>query len=365
MKPMIWKERKRLVAIVTIAATLFVGVWVVVAVVVPLVEQAPCAGIEFRTPAASQPSSTVRSRPAIGGQGGLAGKVQSALRSPGDTVYCHDFADPFVLRTGAAYYAYSTNTADAHVPVLTSGGLFGTGRRSDALPQLPTWSPPGRVWAPAVLVRPEGFVLYYATQAPSPDRQCLSRAIAARPGGPFIDDSSAPLVCPAHGGAIDASPFVDADGRAYLLWKESDDTTGIVAQELSPDGLSLIGPVQPLLQADQAWEAGVVEAPSMVASGGRYYVFYSGNDWESADYAIGYAVCDSPLGPCTKPLTSPWLASTGQAQGPGGPDVFSDGQGQLWFALHAWIHGKVGYPDGARNLFVARLAFVNGEPVIG
>jgi beta-xylosidase len=214
-----------------------------------------------------------------------------------------------------------------------------------------------------VLARPEGFVLYYATQASNPDRQCLSRAVAAQPGGPFLDNSSGPCACPEDGGAIDPSPFVDADGRAYLVWKQDSGPGGIVAQELAPDGLSLTGPVSALVQADQPWEADVVEAPTMVGYGGRYYLFYSGNGWETANYAIGYAVCDSPLGPCTKPTDAPWLTSTAQAQGPGGPEVFSDDNGQLWLAFHAWVGGTVGYPSGARNLFVAALSFTNGAPV--
>src|SRR5438445_639472 len=174
MKSRSWTRKSAMVAIAAAAGSAFVLVWLVVAVVVPLVQEAPCAGIEFRTPQpARAPPTGHRGRPRIGGQGGLAGKVRSALRTPGDAVYCHDFADPFVLRVGARYYAYSTNTSDDHVPMLSSGGLFGTGHRSDALPRLPGWSPPGRVWAPAVLARPEGFVLYYATQASNPDRQCL------------------------------------------------------------------------------------------------------------------------------------------------------------------------------------------------
>jgi beta-xylosidase len=179
-----------------------------------------------------------------------------------------------------------------------------------------------------------------------------------------VDDSSGPLVCPPDGGAIDPSPLVTADGRAYLLWK-SDTTAGIVAQELAPDGLSLVGDQQPILQADQTWEAGLVEAPSMVGYDGRYYLFYSGNNWSTANYAIGYAVCDSPTGPCTKPVDGPWLASTAKAEGPGGEDVFVDEHGQLWMALHAWVRGKVGYPQGARNLFVVRLTFAAGTPVAG
>ena len=43
--------------------------------------------------------------------------------------------------------------------------------------------------------------------------------------------------------------------------------------------------------------------------------------------------------------------------------MFSDSAGRLWLALHAWIRGHVGYPGGARNLFVLRLTFVNGVPV--
>jgi len=116
--------------------------------------------------------------------------------------------------------------------------------------------------------------------------------------------------------------------------------------------------------ADQAWEAGVVEAPTMLAANGSYHLFYSGNDWNTANYAIGHAVCTSPLGPCTKPNPGPWLTSSPTAQGPGSPSVFADEQGETFLALHSWVRGKVGYPQGARNLFVVRFAIGNGLPVL-
>ena len=357
------RSRKPVGIALALAAALWLLVWLSVAVIVPLFEEATCSGIEFRAGAPS-PSSEPARRPPIGGTGGLAGKVRAALRGEGSAVYCHDFADPFVLRVGNTYYAYATDNQDHDIPVLTSSGLFGTAHTSEALPKLPVWSSSGGVWAPAVLPRPGGYVLYYATRAHHPDRECLSRAFSKEPGGPFVDDSSGPLVCPADGGAIDPSPVVAPDGSAYLLWK-SDATAGIVVQELAPDGLTLVGDSQPILQVDQPWEAGVVEAPSMVGYEGHYYLFYSGNNWSTASYAIGYAVCDSPTGPCTKPADGPWLASTSKAQGPGGEDVFVDEQGQLWMALHAWVRGKVGYPQGARNLFVVRLTFVDGVAAVG
>jgi hypothetical protein len=84
--------------------------------------------------------------------------------------------------------------------------------------------------------------------------------------------------------------------------------------------------------------------------------------WNTANYAIGYAICTSPSGPCTKPLDHPWLGSNFTAQGPGGQEFFTDPSGQLWMVMHAWVHGDVGYPSGARSVFVLRVVFQGGVP---
>jgi beta-xylosidase len=359
------QDRNKVTAIVIAGAVvaLTFTVWLVVGVIVPSFDEAPCTGVEVRAPLDADPAKA-RDLPAIGGGGGAAAKVRSLFRGGAPVVHCHDFADPFVLREESAYFAYATNAADENVAVLTSGGLFGTAKKRDALPELPAWSDPGYVWAPAVLPRGDGYVMYYATRVKGTGRQCLSLALGSEPGGPFVDGSTGPFICPSGGGAIDAEPFVAGDGRVFLLWKNYNGVTGIVGQELSPDGRSLIGTMRLLIAADQQWEAGLVEAPSMVEHEGRYYLFYSGNDWATANYAIAYAVCTSPLGPCTKPADRPWLGSTASAQGPGSPDVFADEHGQLWIALHSWVRGKVGYPDGARNFFVVRLTFANGAPAV-
>ncbi len=47
----------------------------------------------------------------------------------------------------------------------------------------------------------------------------------------------------------------------------------------------------------------------MISVSGRYYLFYRGNAWESPHSAIGYATCQSPLGPCAKASRGrPWLS---------------------------------------------------------
>ena len=177
---------------------------------------------------------------------------------------------------------------------------------------------------------------------PALDRQCLSLAVATSPLGPFVDGSTGPLVCPL-GGAIDASPYVDAaTGQAFLLWK-NDDT--IVAAPLAADGRSLVGSPTQVLSAGQAWQDGVVEAPSMVAADGRLSLFYSGYLWQAASYAIGYAVCTSPSGPCVK-APGPWLTSGANVEGPGGQEFFTDPSGEQWMSPHAWVDAQVGYPQG-------------------
>jgi hypothetical protein len=153
----------------------------------------------------------------------------------------------------------------------------------------------------------------------------------------------------------------------FLVWK-SDGGTGpatIWSEQLNASGTGFVTGASPtqLLVPDQAWEAGVVEAPDLVTSGGRYFLFYSANNWNSADYAIGVATCSGPLGPCSEPLTQPLLASSPKMEGPGGADVFTDGSGSYWIAFHAWTAGAVGYPN-SRDLYLRRLVLSGATPVI-
>ena len=94
----------------------------------------------------------------------------------------------------------------------------------------------------------------------------------------------------------------------------------------------------------------------MVATAHGYLLFYGAGDWWSAFAGIGYAVCDTPVGPCTDRSTrGPWLGATAGALGPAGPAPFVDRDGTLRLAYHAWTKA-VGYDrDGARSLFVTSL----------
>jgi beta-xylosidase len=299
-----------------------------------------------------------------------AGRAEAMSSAPS---YGGDFPDPFVLTPGASattlYWAYSTGSAGRNLQVMSSPDLTTWSSVTDPLPRLPSWASPGLTWAPSVLRRTSTYLLYYTVRDTASGRQCISVATATTPGGPFSDASSGPLVCQLkHGGSIDPDAFVAADGTAYLVWKSDDNALGrptsLWSARLSSTGRALVGTPTRLLTQDAAWQAPAVEGPSMVAVGGRTYLFYGANRWDSSSAAIGYAVCSGPLGPCSDVSTSgPWLATHGAAVGPSGPAVFTTAAGTR-LAYHAWT-GAVGYASGGvRSLWIDRLGSASDVPSV-
>jgi beta-xylosidase len=286
-------------------------------------------------------------------------------------VFPRDFPDPHILRVDDTYYGYATNTAGANIPIIRSTNLITWERLPDALPLLPAWAAlrQGLTWAPGAIQIGDTFVLYYTTRDLASDLQCISRAVSDSPEGPFTDDSTAALVCQTElGGSIDPYPFLDDSGQLYLFWKNDGNccglSVGLWVQSLSADGLSLSGEPVELIQRDQGWERPLIENPAMVEDNDTYYLFYSGNWWETHEYAVGYAVCDTITGPCEKPLSEPLFDFEPPVMGPGGESFFTDDAGNLWMAYHAWTGADVGYPAGERSLHLEPVTFRDGQPVI-
>jgi hypothetical protein len=261
-------------------------------------------------------------------------------------VYPFDFADPTVLVVGNTYYAYSTNSAIGNVQVLTSKDLSHWTIVGDALPVLPSWAIPGGTWAPSVAQLGKYFVLYYTVREAASLGPCISVAISTNPAGPFLDPSTAPIICQRENhGSIDPRIFVDSNGTPWLLWTSERGLLpgAIWSQQLMPDGLHTTGPVNMLVHADRDWEAGTTEAPAMVQTGPTFALFYSGNNWGTDKYAVGEARCTSPLGPCTK-VDAPVFATHDDIAGPGSGDYFTTPGGELMMVYGAYQQPNVGYP---------------------
>jgi beta-xylosidase len=213
--------------------------------------------------------------------------------------------------------------------------------------------------------------MYYTARDASAGKQCVSYAVASSPAGPFEDANDEPFICQRDlGGSIDPSPFVDSDGRRYLLWKNDGNccgiTTSIWIAELAPDGRSLRGKPRDVgASNDQTWEGRVVEGPNLVLHDGTYYLFYSANDYASAFYAVGYATSRTVTGPYTDAAENPILATKGRAAGPGGQTVVEGRDGRAWMLYHAWDIDAIGdQAGGERSLWLDRLEFVDGKAVV-
>jgi hypothetical protein len=281
-------------------------------------------------------------------------------------VYPFDFADPAVIVVKGTYFAYGTNSTAGNIQIMESTDLLKWKKAGDALPTLASWATPGQTWAPSVIHLKRSYVLYYTVASAASKVQCISVATAKKPQGPFVDSSTGPLECQANlGGSIDAAPYLDPAGQPFLTWKSNGgdgQPATIWAQALDPQGTALEGPKPTeLLQPSQSWEGSVVEAPTMLDDDGSYFLFYSGNNWDSADYAIGVARCAGALGPCVKPMSQPLFGSQPNLQGPGGETVFTDDEGQLEMAFQAWLPGAIGYPH-PRLLFIRQLDLADGLP---
>ncbi|MFL6829706.1 MAG: glycoside hydrolase family 43 protein [Sphingomicrobium sp.] len=136
-------------------------------------------------------------------------------------------------------------------------------------------------------------------------------------------------------------------------------TTPIRGRRLAPDGRSLVGEERMVLCNDLDWEGHLIEGPFVTRQDGRYWMFYSGNDFSTPSYGIGVAVADHPLGPYAK-QREPLLRSTREWTAPGHASVATGPEGQPQLFFHAFHPGTGGY-NAFRALLTVGLRFSEGR----
>lgn len=152
------------------------------------------------------------------------------------------------------------------------------------------------MWAPAVLRKDGKYYLFFgANDIHQGQEGGIGVAVADAPQGPFKDLLGKPLIKDVVNGAqpIDQFVFLDDDGTYYMYYggwghcnmvKLKDDFTGIVPFD---DG-TLYKEVTP---------EGYTEGPFMFKKDNKYYFMWSEGGWVGPDYAVAYAIADSPFGP--------------------------------------------------------------------
>lgn len=249
-------------------------------------------------------------------------------------------ADPYILCYGGCYYAYGTNERGFAVYVSRD---FMHWRRNPVLALSPenSWGNQG-YWAPEVyyIQSLKKFYMFYTVN----EQVCV--ATSDSPEGPFVQDMKKPLWGVEKN--IDPSLFIDSDGKAYLYFVRFTGGNVIWCAELNADLKSLKEKtLTKCVEATEEWEqrrAIVAEGPSLLKRGSTYYLLYSANHFESQDYAVGYAVSDSPYGPWQKysgnPILRRGMRGTGKLVGIGHGAPFQCMDGKYRYVFHAHDNKK-------------------------
>jgi GH43 family beta-xylosidase len=231
----------------------------------------------------------------------MAAQQEETYTNP---VYRHASPDPFVLKYGGEYWCYFTGLRpDGRAfGILHSTNLVRWREVGSALDPLPGELP--CYWAPEVTYENGRFYMYYSVG--DEERMTIRVAVAGRPNGPFVDSGHALTT---EKFAIDPHVLIDEDGAHYLFYAVDfldyeRIGTGVVCARLA-DPFTLAGPGRPVVRALYDWQiydphreakGGVrwhtVEGPFVLKHAGRYYMMFSGGNWQNQSYGVAYAVAE-------------------------------------------------------------------------
>jgi beta-xylosidase len=294
-------------------------------------------------------------------------RARQRTRTYTNPVYAGSMPDPFVLRAGDVYYAFGTTGGDRKrdgriFTLLRSHDLVDWREQGGALTP-PSPDPAYQYWAPEVAEHGGTYFLYYAMGGKEEERFALRVATSRMPQGPYTDIGTPLADCERNRFTIDPHPFEDADGQWYMFYArnfpESEPGvfpgTAVVVDRLV--GMTrLAGECRTVVRARYPWtlyEANrrmpvydrtydqwhTIEGPFVRRHAGRYYCFYSGSNYQTANYGVDFVLADRVIGPYTGQGSEARVLKgiPGKVRGPGhhcivlGPDDRTE-----YIVYHAW-----------------------------
>ena len=293
------------------------------------------------------------------------------------------FADPFVLPTREGYYAFGTDGPEdaayrqfgQKFPVLFSRDLSEWSQIGAAL-EVSGAQAHSAFWAPAVAEVGGRFVMFYSEGRPQGEGHRLRVATSSNPEGPYVPEGDA--LMPSLAFSIDAHPFRDpASGKWYLFFARdflnAPVGTGLAVAGLSPDLKRVVTKPKTILRGGENWHVyerdrtwygkrwrrwHTCEGPSVAYREGRWWLLYSGGNWQGEGYGVAVAVASAPTGPYA-PLEGHLLATRRGPRGPGHCCTFDDDEGAPWIAFHAWDAQLA-----KRQMFIRRMAWTSDGPQV-
>jgi hypothetical protein len=307
--------------------------------------------------------------PAVAGAAPLQDSEANDFPFPG--------ADTIALNDGSNQYGtFGASTGGRKVPWARHGSGNEVGSTStvggDALPNGGgAWAEPrSGIWTPGAFYKVKRgvgryYLFYTATARNSGGRKCVGVAHSTQPFTGYVAERK-PLVCPEKGNrwALDADVTQGAGPAVWMTWRDGQRARGpesaLSAMRLKfrKNGNVDRGSQPRVIMRSNglAWahyrDAGVtvIENPSAFFNNGSWYLFYSGNSWNTNYYATGIAHCGPKLadGLCRQMPNNrvAWFAYAGprnalppamrkyrlpgNKRGPGAMDVYRARDGQPW-----------------------------------
>ncbi|MDC7217677.1 MAG: glycoside hydrolase family 43 protein [Spirochaetales bacterium] len=190
-------------------------------------------------------------------------------------------------------------------------------------------------WAPQIFKVDDTYYLSYTANEQTVLAQSKSLL------GPYKQKKVAPIDGSEKN--IDSFVFKDEDGKYYLYHVRFNNGNFLWVAEFDMDK----GKIKPetltkCFDQSEDWEATpnfesapIMEGPTVFKLKDKYYLFYSANHFQNIDYAVGYAVADSPKGPWIKQKNSPIIhRSIVNENGSGHGDFFKGPDEQLYYVYH-------------------------------
>ncbi len=269
-------------------------------------------------------------------------------------------ADPTIFLWQGKYYAFGTFSADGilaytstdliHWKAIESNNGFGL-KKGDA------FGTKG-FWAPQVFHYNNKFYMAYTAN------ENIAIATSDQPYGPFTQVNKTNLPAPIR--QIDPFVFIDDDGKKYLFHVRLLNGNRIFGAVLKDDFSEIdTTTIKECISATDPWENTndakwpVTEGPAVIKKNGKYYMFYSANDFRNPDYAVGIAVSNHPLGPWVKYQSNPVLSKKQIGyNGTGHGDLFTSADGKLHYVFH--VHNSA-TQVAPRKTMLIDVEYVNNQ----
>ncbi|MBA2311397.1 MAG: family 43 glycosylhydrolase [Actinobacteria bacterium] len=297
-----------------------------------------------------------------------------ALRVLGPPAYenpvmSHDAPDPSIIYADGFYWAYTTQSEWSeftNLPILRSKDLVEWSFVGDALPKLPKWVTTD-TWAPHISRIGDRYVLYYSAMQYGRAGFGIGVATSDSPEGPF-EDSGGPILRGPGFTTIDPFVYTTSEGDHYIYWGSN--SVPIKAQQLSDDGLTVVGKPQSVLQPSDDDYENLIEGPWLVEHDDYFYLMYSGDACchPGPHYAVLVARSTSAFGPFEKYEGNPILESNDDFFAPGHNSTIRDESGRDWILYHSYVGNEddvfLGEESDTRALMLDLIEWENGWPVI-